>query len=101
MLYSKIAHNMIQVVFQLASDPATIQYDVPNDWSTEYFYDQMKNDLRKDFNILTDFYIVSLPQDYIGFFEDYPPMLVSPDETIEKYCKTNATKTFYACLKDN
>ena len=101
MLYSKIAHNMIQVTFQLASEPATLQYDVPNDWSTEYFYDQMKNDLRKDFNILTDFYIVSLPQDYIGSLEDYPPMLVSLDETIEEYCKTRANNTFNICLKDN
>ena len=101
MLYGKIAHNMIQVVFQLASEPATLQYDVPNDWSTEYFYNQMKNDLRRDFNISTGFYIVSLPQDYNGSLEDYPPMLVGPDETIEEYCKSNATKTFYICLCEN
>jgi hypothetical protein len=101
MLYGKIAHNMIQVVFQLASEPATIQYDVPNDWSTEYFYNQMKNDLRRDFNISTGFCIVSLPQDYNGSLEDYPPMLVSLNETIEEYCKTYANNTFYICLHEN
>ena len=101
MLYGKISHNMIQVVFQLASEPATIQYDVPNNWSTEDFYHQMRKDLRKDFKILTDFYIVPVTQDSEGCLEDHPPMLVGPDETIEEYCKSNATKTFYICLCEN
>jgi hypothetical protein len=101
MLYGKIAHNMIQVVFQLASEPATLNYEVPNYWSTEDFYKRIRSNLTHDFEIEDDFYIVSVAEDSDVCPEDHPPMLVSADETIEEYCIKQKTNLFYICLNEN
>ena len=95
--------NMIQVCFKVCYTSQTISYTVPGDWSMEQFYGKMIHDLGRDLNI-KDFCIVPGPglqhESYSGCPEDYPPILLDDNETVEEYCEPNQINMFYVRLDE-
>jgi hypothetical protein len=92
------------VLFKLAFESITLKYQVPGNWSTEYFFDHIRGSLCRDFNIPNTFYIVPGPglqrNGYDGRPEDHPPVLISLDETVEEYCNPNEINAFYIRFTD-
>jgi len=94
---------MTEIHFKLCYTERTISYTIDGNMDMETFYHRMVGNLKRDMSI-EDCYIIPGPglqcETYTGCPEDHPPILMTPDETVDEYCKPSENNLFYVRVWD-
>jgi len=96
--------NMIRLCFKICDDTHTIKYEVPGNWTTEYTFHKIRDNLCEDFDIPNTFHIIPGPglqsTEYTGYAENHPPVEMSENRILSDYCNPNTMNAFYIRIFD-
>jgi hypothetical protein len=95
---------MIQFVFKICYTAKSIRYEAPDDWTTEYFFYKIRDNISVDFGIPNTYHIVPGPRlqipEYHGYSEQHEPVEMRTGQLLIEYCHPTEINVFYIRIID-